>query len=159
MGYDADDSDALEGMANRDWTLEVGLATVVEGGWGSLALSATTDVLGEHDGQEVRLTYSIPLGSVRFQVQPAAGIAWYSENLADHYFGVRPGEARAGRPAYAVESATNVFVEVRVLMPLSRRWALVLSGGVEWLDDAITASPIVEDNTRFGMFAGASYMF
>lgn len=148
--YEPEDSAALQGMEEREMTVDAGFSGTAEGDWGQLELGVLTDVLDRHSGQEVRLSYGYELGDRNLSVTPFAGLRWMSADLADYYYGVRPAEATPARPAYEVSSTTSAFAGATARYRLGERWSLF--GMLAWqrLEDEVHESPIVEDD-RSGM--------
>jgi MipA family protein len=145
--YEPEDSAALQGMEERDMTIDAGFTGTAEGDWGELELGVLTDVLDRHSGQEVRLSYGYELGDRNLSVTPFVGLRWMSADLSNYYYGVRPAEATLARPAYEVPSTTSAFVGATARYRLGGRWSVF--GTLAWqrLDDAVSESPIVEDDT------------
>jgi outer membrane protein len=158
-GYDASDSRALSGMDDRRRTLEAGLDLSWQTDWGLLSAVALTDLLGEHDGQEIEFSYTVLLPYAGFNFIPSVGLRWRSDDLVDYYYGVRPDEARAGRPAYVPGATLTPVVRLAVRRKVSTHWGLLLGFQYEWLDSEITDSPIVEDSTSLSLLVGAAYAF
>jgi len=157
MGYDASETGYLNGMEDREWSLDIG----TELAWqipkldgASLSLSFVNDILGESDGREVTLSFS-----KMFDFKPGISIEWQSEETIDHYYGVRGSEATAARPSYSPDDAMNYSVNLDFYMGLSKDWLLVSSLKFNFLDDEISDSPIVdEDYTIMGLL-GITRMF
>jgi outer membrane protein len=162
-GYDEDDSDELEGMHNRHKTIDVGGEFGISGERGKLYTSILTDALGQHDGQEFRVTYAKPFDKAfdvnNLRISPSVGFALLSSNLADYYYGVRPDETRPGRPAYDPGAAVNWFVGLDTNYRLNGDWTLLASITYYWLDSDIRHSPIVDDGYAISILAGAMYRF
>ena len=89
-GYEADDSDELAGMHNRRQTVDIGgefsvfgdPSTSLRTGWGILKVTFLTDALGQHDGQEMRITYAKPFDVEKLRISPSIGLAWLSNNCS-----------------------------------------------------------------------------
>jgi outer membrane protein len=158
-GFDADDSDRLEGMNDRKQTVDVGGEFAVTGNWGEAWMSVVTDSLGEHDGQEIKVGYMKHFIFDKLTLSPGGGLIWQSNNLANYYYGVRSGEARAGRPAYHVGDSTNSFVGLRAEYKADERWTLIAGVQYQFLDSKIRKSPIVDDSFVISVLAGAMYKF
>jgi outer membrane protein len=159
-GYDAEDSPALAGMEDRRKSADVGL----ELSWErerriGLRLTPLVDALGRSDGQEVGFDVYVPLRFGPVRLEPRAGVEWQSAGLVDYYYGVRPEEARPGRPAFAGEDAFNLTGGLFLFTPLSQR--LLLQGFVKYerLDSGIRESPIVDRGSAVTGFAAVSYRF
>ena len=158
-GYDADKSDDFDGMHDRNMTIDVGGEFGISGDWGNLYARILTDALGQHDGQEFRVTYAKPFKFEKGKVSPCVGFALLSSNLADYYYGVRDDEARAGRPAYNPGASVNGFVGLDANYQLNDDWTLLTSITYYWLDSNIRNSPIVNKDYTISILAGAMYKF
>jgi outer membrane protein len=158
-GYDADDSDDLDGMHNRHMSFDIGGDFGISTDWGDLHARILTDALSQHDGQEFRITYAKPFKFEQSKIKPFAGFAVLSDNLADYYYGVRNNEARPGRPAYNPGSSVNWFVGFEANHQLNDDWTLFTSITYYWLDDSIRNSPIVDRDYTMSILAGAMYKF
>lgn len=155
-GYDAEDSDFLEGMEDRDGTLDAGLAYVRRSEtFGKFAFSVGADTLDRHGGYQADITWS---KLTRFGL-PSARVAYYSSALADYYFGVEADEATPDRPAYAPGSSVVVSLYYTIGKPLTKNWNWIASAGADFYPDDIADSPIMEDDYRAYVFVGASYLF
>ncbi len=155
-GYDAGDSDFLDGMDDRDGSLDAGLAYVRSSPtYGKFTLSLGADTLDRHGGYQADITW---LKLTRFGV-PAVRIAYYSSSLADYYFGVEANEATLGRPAYSPGAGVVISPNYSIGGKLTDRWGWVGSVGADFYPDDISDSPIMEDSYRAYVFVGASYRF
>lgn len=158
-GYDEDDSDRLDGMHNRHPTVDIGGEFTLTGGWGEVWVSAITDTFGQHDGQEIKLGYTKPFVFNKLTLSPAGGLIWQSNNLANYYYGVRPDEARPGRPSFHVGDSTNWFVGLRAEYQANERWTYLAGVTYQFLDSKIRKSPIVGDSFVISALVGAMYKF
>ncbi len=158
--YDEDDSDYLEGMGDRDSTFMAGLALQAELPMGfDMALSYQHDVLDRIGGGEARVAVdkSFQLGTFRFS--PELGVNWLAQDLADYDFGVPQKKATADRPAYRLDSVFTVDVGVGILYEITTEWLLVMNVAVEFFDDEITDSPIVDEDYVVKGFFAVNYVF
>jgi len=158
-GYEADDSDALRGMDDRDLTLDAGVNFEAMTKWGLFGAMFVTDLLGEHDGQECEASYTVLFPYAGFTFIPSVALRWRSENLVDYYYGVKRSEARAGRPAYSPSDTLDPVIRLAVRRKLTDHWGLLVGFQYEWLNDEISDSPIVDDDTAFSVLVGATYTF
>jgi len=162
-GYDNDDSSYLNGMSDRDPTLELGLRWMHNLDFAVMSLDFTHDVLDEHRGYEFKFSLRKPFQNV-FDIEsltliPSAGVNWRSKQLNDYYYGVRPSEAIAGRPAYDVGSSFGWLTGLQLNYQLSEKWSLLSIVNLEWFDDEITDSPIVDEDYSVSFLLGAMYEF
>jgi outer membrane protein len=162
-GYDDDDSHYLNGMSDRDPTLELGLRYLTDLDFAVLSMDFTHDVLDEHRGYEFRLTlrklFQNILDIESLNLTPSAGVNWRSKQLNDYYYGVRSSEAAAGRPAYDAGGSVGWLTGLQLDYKLTEEWSLFSMVNVEWLDSEITDSPIVEDDYSVSLLFGALYEF
>lgn len=160
MGYDASDSPALAGMADRDMTIMGGVGGTYDDGWGFTTLRLLTDLLGEHNGQEVTLSYNKRFGEERWNLTPSVGITYQTSHLTDYYYGVEPSEVTGpARPFYSADSAFNPFASISGTYHLNEQWSVMGSVRLEWLDDETTDSPIVDEDYQLSVSAGLLYRF
>jgi outer membrane protein len=162
MGYDADDSEYLNGMENREYSMDGG----VRFKWFipnfekfALQASFATDLLGEHHGHEATAGFSKELKGDIYSATPSIGVKWQSENLADYYYGVRDIEGTATRRFYESGDAFNYYADLNFNLGLSEELVLVTYFGVEFLADDITDSPIVEDDVILTGVVGIAKRF
>ena len=162
-GYDDDESRHLNGMHDRDGTYELGMECSRKFDWGTFSAKFFADVLGEHNGQEIQLTYKKNFDNIlnvkNLDVTPLVGVNWRSQQLNDYYFGVEGSEVAAGRPEYHAGSSTGILAGLRVDYPLGQRWNLFSSLNIEWLNSEITDSPIVDEGAILSFLVGAMYRF
>lgn len=158
-GYDAEDSPFLEGMEDRRKSADLGFALTWERERLGLRLTPSVDVLGRSDGVEVALDAFVPIRLGPARLEPRLGAAWQSADLVDYYYGVRPDEARPGRPAFRGEATVNATAGLFVFSPLPKRLLFQSFLRLERLGPEIEDSPIVADATALTAFAAVSYRF
>ena len=158
-GYKASQSDYLYGMAERKGGLWLGGAA----SWDSqlVTLSASwTKATNDSKGQQFEVNAEHGFRSGRFQLTPHVGVVRSDKKYVDYYYGVRPDEVRADRPAYAgTDAATEVSAGVRVNYALSRQQMLLLDVSDTHRGSAITDSPLVDKASTPSVKAGYLYLF
>lgn len=158
-GYDEEDSPSLRGMEDRHFGADLGFQMEWEGERFGLRLTPVTDVLDRSGGQEVAFDIFLPLRRGPFRLEPRIGAVWLSPDSASYYYGVRPGEARPGRPAYEPGATVNLTAGVFGFAPVGRKWAAQGFLELEKLGREIQDSPIVDQDLGLTTFAGLSYRF
>lgn len=162
-GFDQDDSRYLNGMDDREWTFELGGALSRAFDWGRLMADFSADVLGEHDGYELGLSYGYDFNRAfnlpALMITPSIGVNYRSSQLNDYYYGVRSSEAIAGRPQYDAGDSTGLTAGLRLNYRLDDRWSLMAMAFIEWLGDEITDSPIVDEDYVASFLTGIVYRF
>nr|MDP2191705.1 MipA/OmpV family protein [Rhodoferax sp.] len=150
---------SLAGMAERGSGLDAGVSYRYRQPWGTLQAEFLQDAASFSKGSELRLSYAYDWRSGRLALRPSLTVAARSARLNNYYYGVRPGEATATRPAYEPGSGINTTLGLYATYELSEGWRLL--GGVTrtFLDDKVKASPIVGKSAQTGVFLGAAYDF
>jgi len=158
--YDENDSDYLQGMGDRDSTFMAGLALQAELPMGfDMALSYQHDVLDRIGGGEARLAIDKSFQAGNFRFSPELGVNWLAQDLANYDFGVPQKKALADRPAYRLDSIFTVDVGVGMLYEITTEWLLVMNVAVEFFDNEITDSPIVDEDYVVKGFFAVNYVF
>jgi outer membrane protein len=153
---DEGESFSLDGVDGPDRWIDAGIGVSWRTRIGLFGLSAFTDMLGGHKGEELEFSYTTLFNLGGFDLIPSAGMRWKSQDLVD-YYGVRPREARAGRSAYEGEPALDPFVRLAVRRKLTERWSFLAAAQYEWLDDEIKGSPIVDADYDASFMVGMFY--
>lgn len=162
MGYDSGDAPILDGMQDRDWSLDGGVQLkwkVPEVNDLDFHLALVADLLGTHKGYEADAGLSRIFPAKYYQLVPRIGLKWQSGEINDYYFGVRADEATAGRPAYSSGGGLNYYANLGVYTGFSKDWFVLIRGGVEWLADEIRGSPLVDENAVFSGMLGIARRF
>jgi outer membrane protein len=158
-GYEEDDSPALAGMADRDMSMDAGFGVAGKWDGAEVGLTLLVDALDESGGHELDLSVGFPFEAGRWRLKPSATVAFQSEDLVDHYYGVLPGEATADRPEYAGEDTINLRIGLQAVRPFDSGWSLLLKAEMVAFGDEIKASPIVDDKLGLRARAAAFYTF
>ncbi len=160
-GYDNDDADILEGMSDRDPTVDAGVHAGYrwENGFGVRGVWVA-DITDEHEGYEMRGEVSYVTRRGNWTLQPSASVVYQSEDLVDYYYGVRLSEATSFRPAYDADDEVNYRLQgVAMWNPGGSNWQIIVGGRFDFFGDEIDDSPIVSDSTMFMGFLAAGYRF
>lgn len=157
-GYDAEDSDFLAGMDDREFSLDAGVAASWRrDGFGQLELSAATDALGRSGGHELEASYTALFRAGGFTFVPALAVKWQSDDLVDYYYGVRDEEALPGRPAYRGDAAMVPELSLLATRRFGAHWTLYGRVGHSWLPSEIRNSPIVDASGRTTVMLGLGW--
>ncbi|MEY2854462.1 MAG: hypothetical protein RL030_1594 [Pseudomonadota bacterium] len=156
---DAGDNPLLVDLDDREQTLDGGLTAQVRGSWGQLQAEWLTDLLGRHEGQEFNLTYRYRWDLGDLMLSPFVTSSWQNSNLANYYYGVSPGEAGPGLPAYQPGSANNFTYGINAWYRLTDHVFLFANAGYTAFDNAIRNSPLTLDGGQTEAFIGAGYLF
>ncbi|MCB1684444.1 MAG: MipA/OmpV family protein [Pseudomonadales bacterium] len=150
-------SEFYAGMSDRKQSLDGGVALTLEQPWGTVAFTAVSDLLARHNGEELDLTYLLPLEYGRWTFTPSASLVYQSRDLTDYYFGVSDSEARVDRPAYRPDSALFWRAGLNTSYQLSRNLQLFANVSYTALDETVQDSPLTDRDNLFASFVGGSY--
>lgn len=156
-GYDADDSDFLTGMADRRPSLDLGISSSWRTKAGAFGIDLAADVLDRSGGVESTASWNGLFRAGGWTFIPGASVRWQSSDVVDYYYGVRPGEALPGRPAYAADAAVTPDVSLLATRPITQRWTFFARTSYAWLPSEIRNSPIVGQDGSVGLFIGVGY--
>lgn len=158
--YEESDSPVLAGLGDRRSTMMAGLGYRYEipGGF-NLLLEYQHDVLDRIGGGMARARVSKGFQAGIFRLVPQLSVTWLSEELGNHDFGVPASATVPGRPAYAPGDTVGYEAGFGSFIELSEDWRIVLNVAAEFLDDDVTASPIVAEDRVIKGFAAVTYVF
>jgi outer membrane protein len=146
-------------IPDRDYAVEAGFELLADGDWGFLQAGAFQDVSRTHKGSEVYAEYSHTFRRQRWFYEPSVGLSWKSQKLNNYYWGVTPEEATEAFPSYAADSGVNFFARFQLSYQLTRNWASVFVVEYERLNHETAHSPLVDENSVYGAFAGLKYNY
>ena len=150
----------LAGMDDRKDAVMAGLdANLRTLGACRLEVSAMTDVLDRHNGQEVQLALNRNFRLDKWSLIPGAGLVWRSGDYNDYYYGVSLSEATDARPAYEPGDSLEWFVRLLLRYHLSANWSLAGAARMEGLSDELRDSPIIDSDYLTTVFIGLNYSF
>lgn len=159
QGYNPKGNDALKGMEKRDLSFDVGGSFSQINDWGIVSLSAVTDALNKHNGQEISLSYKAPFFSKKWLLEPVMGMRWQSKKLVDYYYGVLPSEARKNRPAYQGLSALSSYAGLTAAYQFTQHWVLLGDITYAYLGKNIRNSPVIDQDYEAGGSLSFLYVF
>jgi outer membrane protein len=150
---------SLAGMGDRESGLDAGLSYELRGNWGAAYVEALHNFSDASGGNEVRLGYRYDWKSGRLGLRPYAMLSWRDASLNNYYYGVRPAEATALRPAYEPGAGWNTEIGLFGVYALSNRWR-VLGGlsATRW-SKGVVGSPIVDGRVQPTAMIGLMYDF
>jgi MipA family protein len=159
-GYEAGDSPALAGMAERKSSVWAGAKMEWENDLADVKLELLGDASSKSKGQRVVLGLSRKwvLGP-SMMLMPQVGVEWVDKKYVDYYYGVRASEATAGRAAYVGKATVNPEISLTGIYRFDKHQSLMLNVGVKSLGKEIKDSPIVGRSTENRVMLGYMYRF
>jgi len=157
LGFGSDEIDQLSGLSARRWTIEAGPMI----GWRRwpvhIQLRSYWDLANRHNATTNELEFMLPREFGRGFIVPSVMFRYLSDDYSDYYFGVSQNEATPTRPAYEPGAAINILVGFRLGYELTPRWLLSGKVGIEFLDSAVSNSPIVDKDRLWSANIGLAY--
>ncbi|HEX2334812.1 MAG TPA: MipA/OmpV family protein, partial [Burkholderiales bacterium] len=152
--------ESMVGMEKRSSGDDLGVAVRYRLGAGFLYGEAMQNVSDESDGTEIRLGYRYERWwTGRLRWRPYVTLAWRDADLNNYYYGVRPEEATAERPASQPGSGLNLEAGVLAAYRLAERWQVLAGAGVTRWSSGVSDSPVVDDGTQPYFMLGLMYGF
>lgn len=152
--------DNMAGMAKRSGGDDLGVAARYRLGAGAAYGELMQDVSEESRGSELRLGYRYERWwSGQLRLRPYVTLVWRDARLNNYYYGVRPEEAGAERPAYDPGAGFNLELGALAAYRFTERWQLLAGAGVSRWSSGVRGSPVVEDGTQPHVMLGLMYGF
>ncbi|HHB92344.1 MAG TPA: MipA/OmpV family protein [Thioploca sp.] len=158
-GFDADDSAILNGMGNRYFSIESGIAMVWKQGIFDFNLSVLSDIANKGSEVIASISHTYILTDKKLILTPDIGLKLQSENLINYYYGVNTAQARPGRPAYTGESTMNYTASLDLIYSLNKRSNLFMAVEYESLGDDVYDSPLVDKEEVISILLGYGWQF
>lgn len=143
-GYDASDSDDLDGMRDRDPGIWLGGKAIWQSPVAQFSAQWAGDASGNSDGQIIRLAVERRFTADNFDFTPRLEAVRLDEDYVAYYYGVRTSEATATRRAYSGDATVNVEVGLRIGYSLEAHQHVYLDLSATRLGSEIEGSPIVD---------------
>lgn len=156
-GFGNSDAPELQGLFQRQWSLEMGPLVGWRGWPVQIEYKLYADILNRNNGLTGDLTFSLPSQHSWGYLVPYIKLRHQDSDYNDYYFGVSPAEVTPSRPAYAPGSSTSVIAKLQAGYALSERWLVTGYVESEWLGSAVVDSPIVDENQIWSVNLGLAY--
>ena len=150
---------SLAGMALRTPSNDFGLSYRYRQPWGTLQAEFLRDMGQTSRGSEARLSYAYDWHSGPLTLRPDVSLSLRDARLNNYYYGVRPGEATANRPAYAAGAGINTTLSLSATYDVSQRWRLLAGVSATMLAATVKDSPLVQKRVLPAIYVGAAYDF
>lgn len=159
-GYKAKDAPILNGMNER----KAGFLAGAEVEWDNDVVEVKAAWLADVSGNSKGQMFSLGLEKTwrigrHVMLSPRVKAIWHDKKYVDYYFGVREGEARQNRPAYAGKAGAQAELGLRGLYLFDQRQALFVDVAVSSLAKGVKDSPLVNRSTENRVLMGYTYRF
>ena len=156
---EAESSDYLAGLHDRNQTVDGGLSASLNGDWGTFSTTWVNDILGNHNGYEWDFTYRYSWSPGRWFFSPFVSYVYQDSDLTDYYYGVDSDEALPGRPFYQPGSATFWRAGINASYRATSRLLLFSNIASQHVDSEIFNSPLVDEAQLSAATVGFAYLF
>ncbi len=157
--YEESDSEALLGMEDRDGTLVTGLSLQYKFDFSTVQFSAFSDILDNHNGQELQLKFTKNWRWRFLSIDPYVGLSYLSKDYSNYYYGVRDKEVTANRSIYDPGQTFNWNTGISFRAGLYENFMLFTNLKTDFLSSKIDDSPIVDQDILYTSIIGISYSF
>ena len=147
----------LAGMAMREQGADLGVGYRRRFDWGTLYGEFLHNVDGDSEGSELRVGYKQERAYGRLRYSPQVMLSWRDGKLNNYYYGVRPDEATATRPAYEAGAGMNLQFALYATYPLAERWKVLAGVAATQWSGSVRHSPIVESGLQTTVSLGLLY--
>jgi len=144
---------------DRDYAIELGIESLIDGDWGAVTLRAFHDVSNTHEGYELGAYYSWRWIAGRMSLSPSVGFSYKSAALNDYYWGVHADEASTALPEYHPGDGINLEGGLVANYHFTRNQRFAVSVNYERLSDDIASSPLAEEDHVLAYFSGLAWTF
>lgn len=144
---------------DRDTAVEIGGELQYFQPFGIFSLGVSTDVAGAYSGVEIKAAYAISHEPGDWEFAASIGGAYRSGGLGTYLYGVKNGDEDSGLDAFRVDGHVVPQLELGANYNLSDSWTILSGISAEYLPDAVTDSPAVEDAYEFSTILGLTYEF
>ncbi|MBU3555650.1 MipA/OmpV family protein [Polynucleobacter sp. UB-Piko-W3] len=145
---------------NRSDPIPLGLGTFQETPIGGFFVNAYHD-FGKSKGALYELLYFAELETYqKIVVYPQVGVERQSNQYANYYYGINPGESQlTGYSAYSVPATNNLLAGIMVEIPVIDSWYINVYGKRKWMGNGINNSPVVNRSFQDNLFVALAYRF
>ncbi len=144
---------------DRDTAVEIGGELQYFQPFGIFSLGISTDVAGAYSGVEIEAAYSILHEPSDWEFEASIGAAYRSGGLGTYLYGVKNDDEDSGLDAFRVNGHVVPQLELGANYNLSDSWTILSGISAEYLPDAVTDSPAVEDAYELSTILGLVYEF
>ncbi len=158
-GYEASDSEALNGMDKRKNTWEGGLAFSMQKKTTFFEVMLLNDLLNNTNTWMVKAELGDEFKLADFTFYPSILAIYYSSEYTNYYYGVKESETTLVRTAYNPKSSMDFALQTYISYPLTKKLSTLLNFRADFLSKETTDSPIVQDNHIYSGLLSLIYTF
>ncbi|UCM99471.1 MipA/OmpV family protein [Sulfurimonas sp. SWIR-19] len=160
LGYKASDSVSLQGMSDKDSTMEGGIA--FSAGYKDSAyieVMLLADILNKYNSWIGSVEIGDKYTAGRFTFYPSAVLLYQPRKFLDYYYGVKNSEATLQRPAYMPKGGFSFAVQTYIKYPLTKKLSALLNIRADRIPNSAYNSPLVNNKFIYSGLASVIYTF
>jgi outer membrane scaffolding protein for murein synthesis (MipA/OmpV family) len=156
LNYNGDRYEA-EGMKGRKKGVFAGLLFK----WGLFSFIASRDVEGKSDGWQSQFSYNeMFVITPTLLLRTSVYLKWNDKEYANYYYGVKPEEATASRPAYSPGAYFTPGAGIISIYLINKEFSLMTGGSLEYLVKKLQDSPtVIAQDIIPTLYTGLTYRF
>ena len=160
LGYKASDSHYLNGMNDRDSTLEGGLAFSAQYKDSTyIEIMLLSDLLKKYNSWASQVEIGDRFKAGNFTFYPSVIILYQPRKFVDYYYGVKSSEARRNRPAYSPDGGFEFGVQTYIKYPLTKKLSAFFNMRADRIPNSAYNSPLVNNKFIYSGLASVMYTF
>lgn len=157
--YESSDSDYLNGMEDKENSVEGGIAFSASIDKAYIEIVAVTDVLARHDTWTLKAEAGYEFKFDTFTLYPSLIATYQSSAFMNYYYGVQQEESSLQRAQYSPGDGVQYGAQTYINYPLTENLAAFANIKAEKLPSEAINSPIVEDDYIFSGLVSLIYTF
>ncbi len=145
---------------NRSDPIPLGIGTFQETPIGGFFLNAYHD-FGKSKGALYEFSYFSEIETYKkIVVYPQIGIERQSNQYANYYYGINPGESTlTGYNSYNAPATNNLLAGIMIEIPVIDNWYVNIYGKRKWMGNGINNSPVMNRPFQDNIFMALAYRF
>lgn len=129
--------------------------------WSLFSLLATRDVENKSQGWSTQISYNeVFVVTKELLLRSSLYMKWNDQDYANYYYGVKPEEATAIRPAYETSGYFTPGIGLLSIYMINKEFQFMMGLNFEFLSEKVQNSPtVINQDLVAGGFAGLNYRF
>jgi len=158
--YKPSDSVALNGLDEKQSSIEAGLAFSATIGNAYIETMLLTDILDRYDSwiEKTEIGYDLTLG--KFKFYPSLIFVYQSSKFINYYYGVSQQESTTSiYNEYSADNGLQIGVQTYIKYPFTKKLSALVNIRADKLPSEATNSPIVADDYIYSGLVSLIYTF
>jgi outer membrane protein len=154
------DVPTIDELSERKYAIDAGVQlNVYVGDFGMIRAEYMHDVSNVYKGDNALIEYIHQQPAGQWLLGGTVGLKYKSADLTDYYYGIDASDDVHSIFHYKGTSGIQPYVKISAIYPVSEKWQLITLARWSKLDDGMTDSPVVEEDSASTLYTGVSYAF